>query len=37
VRTGGGLTPRVKAQDDPDTTPDEALRIALRTLAARTS
>jgi carboxyl-terminal processing protease len=34
VRKGAGITPDVKATDDPKTRPDEALRTALRTVAS---
>jgi carboxyl-terminal processing protease len=30
---GAGLTPDVRAEDDPDTPPDEALRVAVREVA----
>ena len=30
---GSGLTPDVRAEDDPDTAPDEALRVAVREVA----
>jgi carboxyl-terminal processing protease len=33
VRQGSGIKPDVPARDDPDTRPDEALAVALRTLA----
>jgi carboxyl-terminal processing protease len=34
VRKGAGITPDIKASDDPKTAPDEALRTALKTVAA---
>lgn len=34
VREGDGIQPDVRARDDPDTARDEALAVALRTLAA---
>lgn len=33
VRKGAGVTPDIKASDDPKTKPDEALRTALKTVA----
>ncbi len=36
VRTGAGIVPDVRAQDNPQTTRDEALAVALSTLAAKT-
>jgi carboxyl-terminal processing protease len=36
VEKGAGIAPDVRAVDDPETNPDEALRAALRVLAGRT-
>ena len=35
VSKGAGIAPDVKAEDDPDTPPDEALRTALRTVTKK--
>jgi carboxyl-terminal processing protease len=35
VRRGGGITPDIEARDNPKTPPDEALAVALRTLARK--
>jgi carboxyl-terminal processing protease len=35
VKRGAGITPDVQAQDDPRTRPDEALRAAVRIVAAK--